>query len=184
MVGVRLLLLARRTHEWPELQIGFAFSTIGLLGYPLMVASGLGVSVLGVMTCRVLSMSEPAQPSIDALGPWMSAMRLPFGIWYGWTAFESLRCWQQGRRRRALGLSDPVVVNRFLLWGTMGVLESFANLGGLAIELQGANMFQSLAGALFMGANGVIASSLMFLTFMPPQAYLRFVEARAARSER
>jgi hypothetical protein len=48
------------------------------------------------------------------------------GHWIGWAgrtaaalgiAFESFRYWRMLRRRLRLGLADPVVTNRFLLWG-------------------------------------------------------------------
>lgn len=43
VVGTRLLLLARRTREQPELLIGLAFLTGGAVGYGLVVASTLVV---------------------------------------------------------------------------------------------------------------------------------------------
>ena len=42
IVGVHLLLLARRTGQLPELLVGVGFSLIGLLGYPLAMISGFG----------------------------------------------------------------------------------------------------------------------------------------------
>ena len=39
VVGIRLLLLARRTRELPELLIGLAFLTGGAIGYTILVAS-------------------------------------------------------------------------------------------------------------------------------------------------
>ena len=179
-VGVRLLLLARQTRALPEMLIGIAFTTIGLVGFPLMAASGfgqgnvgdvnitllalglislslcivslfsftwrvfrpnepvavmitalaaIGVGVIVVMTLRSVLGSPADMPSVEAAGLWTSSLRLPFGVWYGWTAFESLRCYVLGRRRQALGLSDPVVVNRFLIWGLMGALQSLTNIG-------------------------------------------------------
>lgn len=232
IVGLRLLWLARRTRALPELLIGAAFTTIGLVGFPLMAASGFGrlsageinipmlviaqislafsiiavfsftwrvfrpkvrwaaaltgLSAMGVglivfMTVRSIISSPADMSSLDAAGPWSSAFRLPFGVWYGWTAYESLRCYAQGRRRLALGLSDPVVINRFLLWGSMGALESVANIGALTLELQGLSPFTNPAGAMIMALNGLLGTGLMFLTFMPPDAYRRFVERRAAR---
>ncbi len=230
-VGVRLLLLARRTRALPEFLIGFAFANIGLVGFPLMAASGfgqvnvgevklallaggeiaLGISVIAVfsftwrvfrpgsgwaagftaltslgvavmvgMTIHQIASSPQEMSSLEAGGAWTSALRLPYGVWYGWTAYESLRCYAMGRRRLAIGLGDPVVVNRFLVWGCMGVLETLANIGALIPEMQGLSPFRNTAGALIMAANGLVGTGLMFLTFMPPKAYLSLVRQRAS----
>jgi hypothetical protein len=40
-VGARMLLLAKRTHELPELTIGLAFVSGGMLGYPCSIAAGV-----------------------------------------------------------------------------------------------------------------------------------------------
>ena len=45
---------------------------------------------------------------------------------YLWTAWESLRHHEMMKRRVRIGLADPTVANRFLLWGTMSL---FACMG-------------------------------------------------------
>ena len=40
---------------------------------------------------------------------------------YLWTSVESLTWWRRMHRRVALGLADPVVANRFFLWGVLGL---------------------------------------------------------------
>ena len=57
------------------------------------------------------------------------------------------------------------------------------NIGALTLELQGHSPFTNPAGALIMALNGLFGTGLMFLTFMPPDAYRRFVERRAAQRE-
>ena len=41
-VGIKLLLLARRTRQLPEFLVGLGCALIGLLGYPLAMGSGFG----------------------------------------------------------------------------------------------------------------------------------------------
>ena len=41
-MGIRLLMLARRTSRKPELLIGASLAMIAFLGFPLVAASGLG----------------------------------------------------------------------------------------------------------------------------------------------
>lgn len=43
-VGVRLLALARRTREIPELALGISFVLLGLLGYPLSIIARAGLT--------------------------------------------------------------------------------------------------------------------------------------------
>src|SRR5262249_36825653 len=50
-------------------------------------------------------------------GAWSLALT---GIAWGQTGFESLRYYALLRKRVALGLADPAVANRVLLWGLMG----------------------------------------------------------------
>jgi hypothetical protein len=76
----------------------------------LLVLSAFGVGVSEGFRPRVLN------------GP---AYWTHFGlrvVVFAWVAVESLRYWAAMRRRLALGLADPLLVNRFLLWGVWGVL--------------------------------------------------------------
>src|SRR5262249_12632564 len=41
-VGIKLLLLARRTRQLPEFLVGLGCALVGLLGYPLAMCSGFG----------------------------------------------------------------------------------------------------------------------------------------------
>jgi hypothetical protein len=90
---------------------------------------------------------------------------------FAWGTHESLRAYRMARRRLALGLADPVVANRFLLFGTwfgaMGVMPIVFVLtrltgGGAAFELATA------IGPKVVGTVMVIA---LVLTFFPPPAY-------------
>lgn len=45
VVGLRLLGLARRTRELPELALGVSFLTFGAVGYPLSIAARRGVAL-------------------------------------------------------------------------------------------------------------------------------------------
>ena len=54
--------------------------------------------------------AEPASPATRA-ADWLR------GIALLWGGTESLRYWRLLRKRIALGLADPIVARRFLLWG-------------------------------------------------------------------
>jgi len=119
-----------------------------------------------------------AQPHLDPVAvhsPYSLGVRLLFEVWYAWMGFESLLEWSRARRRLALGLSDPVVVNRFLLWGSMGVVLAFNGAVAMMLEAQGLSPMVDALPAIWLGMNGTVAGVLMFLTFVPPAGYVRWV---------
>jgi len=99
---------------------------------------------------------------------------------YAWTAFEGFRCWAQARRRLRLGLADPLVVNRFLLWGWIGVASLLSTAPSLAITLAGGNGATSAAARLCTALGGLAASLALQLAFLPPAAYRRWLSGGAA----
>jgi hypothetical protein len=94
---------------------------------------------------------------------------------------ESLRYYALMRRRRALGLADPVVTNRFLVWGAG---EAASTLVVLALfvatmtqpGISAADPFVSWCVTLA----GLLNAFVWWLTFTPPKTYLRWVRAGAA----
>ncbi len=110
----------------------------------------------------------------------------PEGFWYWlgfatigtypvWIAAESLLYYDLMRRRRALGLADPLIANRFLLWG-VGALFSVAAIWtvslpailGLPLEEQ-RRLSPLVLSITAVWGIGAIAS--YWLTFFPPAWY-------------
>lgn len=98
---------------------------------------------------------------------------------FGWAAFESLRCHRLARRRLRLGLADPVVTDRFALFG----VAATAVFAAFAVFLLGRLVHAGAAEATWVlatsSAAGLVAAVAMWLAFVPPGAYLRRVAARA-----
>jgi hypothetical protein len=97
-----------------------------------------------------------------------------------WTAIEGLLQHRNARRRAALGLGDPVVANRFLLWGVFGLMATGINAASLAGNALGVDPSRSPLVLVPMGVLGFVASAAMYLAFLPPARYLAFVRGRAA----
>jgi len=94
---------------------------------------------------------------------------------------EGMRYYRMMRKRMALDLADAVVTNRFLLWGFSG-LTSLAWISVSAFFLAiGANLGTDPIPVTVTSAGGILNTVLMVLIFMPPAAYVRWVE-RSARS--
>ncbi len=99
---------------------------------------------------------------------------------YGWSSFESLRQYAMHRRRLALGLSDPVVANRLLLWSLMG-LATLAVIVIDALLLYGGSRFaREIVIPLVTSSGGLVAAACLALAFFPPDSYLAGLRRHAA----
>jgi hypothetical protein len=95
-----------------------------------------------------------------------------------WGAFESLRYHAMMRKRQRLGLADPLVANRFLLWA-LGSLGTFAAtwLASWPMVLpdptaaRGLETFNYLSTA----AVGIATVTIYLLAFLPPAWYRRWI---------
>jgi hypothetical protein len=230
VVGMRLLLLARRTRQLPELTIGLGLVLIAPLGYPLMLVAtvpgffplatarmlyalamaltSVGCASIFVFTWRVfrrdaawaralaccaivvllvqavansvLAFVVPTLEMMNQLNLWFLIRQLAMLLSYGWTAFESLRYFGLLRRRMRLGLADPVLASRILLWGVAGLLSFGAAATRAAIVATGGDPLHSAAAPLAIGAGGFLVSLALYLAFIPPAPYRRWVGRRGA----
>jgi hypothetical protein len=231
-IGLRLLLLWRRTRELPEFLIGAgllmpavvtvpfaAFAglssptvanihiptlSIGLLGVAASIALlmaftwrvfrpssmaaatfALCTSAAALVVCTLFVHSLATAPGDtkpgEAYSPYAIAIMLLFQIWYAWMAIESLGEWRRAGRRLALGLSDPVLVNRFGLWGCLGVAQMFGGAISITFEIAGLDMLRHTLPALALALNGLVTGTLMLLTFVPPARYLDWLKSRNTR---
>jgi len=230
VVGGRLLWLARRTREIPELCIGGGLVCVAGVGTPLLLASGIGpgpvsslnlplvaaglVAVLGGTLClyaftwRVFRadaawakalvilagvafavivagslhafLRAPQDAlSFEAASGWLAGVRIAVLGAYLWTGIESWLQYRMARRRLGLGLADPVATNRLLLWSLIGAVEVCINGADLILHLHGLSPVMDARAMAVTATGGVIASAMMYLTFLPPRAYLRWVRGRA-----
>ena len=112
-----------------------------------------------------------------------------------WAFLESSRYWRAMRLRGVLGLADPVVTNRFLLWALW--TGALAALPALTLSLRliartaewigvhsGVDFSQEpgvvLAVRLVFFVTAPIGALALSLSFFPPERYLARVRARAA----
>lgn len=186
----------------------FVFSTVGLVflllftertfrpASPAARSLVFGLAMLMAVSTVVLGASEGFEVRV-LNGPayWVHfAARVACWVW---VAFESLAYWSQQRRRLALGLADPVVTNRFLLWGLWGALIALLSFSDPIARLWYFSLAETTTRwvpevgrpiidvtvplACALNAASVV---LMVLTFFPLPAYRRWIESRhGARSE-
>lgn len=146
----------RKTEAWASaLVIGIAISLVIGVGF-----SALGGDWEGFSISNVWFWFE-----------WVANM-LPFA-WIGVEAFIHHR---SGRRRVRVGLLEPLVCNRFLLWMIAGLLQLSAFLLSLVqyaeYEATGtwSTWSDSTLGMLEMSTIGII-----WLVFFPPAIYCRWI---------
>jgi hypothetical protein len=113
-----------------------------------------------------------------------------------WMAVESFRYWTLLRRRLRLGLADPLVTNRFLLWAAwafsivlLGLSDPGARIWYFAAsgttELWVPEAGRPIVLVVIAGTSvlGIGAAITLFLTFFPTAAFQRWVAARAEREK-
>jgi hypothetical protein len=148
----------------------------------MLSLAGLGVGVTEGYQVRVLN------------GPfyWISwATRLVAWIW---VAAESFSYWSKLKLRLHLGLADPVVTNRFLLWGVWGTVMTlmafsdplariwYYHVSGTTtawVPEVGRPIIQVVV-PLSCGFN-IACVGVLILTFFPTPGYRRWVERRAPK---
>ena len=214
VLGTRLVLLWRRTREWPELIIGASFWLAGGLGYMAWLAlgvligqaadsetikrvamaglaftaagafgNGIGTALifrpaqrwakifvacmgLGLLACWSLYASRPAGDSAQQF--WQTILMVtPL---YVWGAVESISLASVLRKRARLGLSDPLVANRTMLFGicnaavvtSIAISYSAQLVHGITPPPWTATLASS---ALLVGAGAI------WLGFFPPASY-------------
>ena len=160
---------------WRVFRSDELWATLLLVG----LVGALGVEWLGLLhaSARGATMEE----ILPHTRPWAIAIVTSLALAFGWTAGESFAHYRRLRRQRALGLGDPVVANRLLLWAIAG----FATV--LLCAVIGASMGAGLAPLRHglplaaIGSAALCASTCWTLAFLPPAWYLAALRGRSAQ---
>jgi hypothetical protein len=134
----------------------------------------LALGVFGSWVLHVLRIEE-------GLGAWLGRWGPNLGLLaaYGWASFEPLRFRRLMLRRVKLGMGDPLVANRLLLWGIgTGAIAAVAAI----------HLVAQLFGRFELPHSWVGVVSLLVLTtavcewlaFFPPRAWRERFGAPAA----
>ena len=227
VVGVRVLLLARRTRELPELLMGIGVLGIGPVGFGLMViaqqlqtasptlhSATLALGVFAV-TCGALAkfvfnwrVYHPDSPVARAIALSASGGLLGTFVWTGvegfelvatlsphyllrsalqigcllWGAGEAFGYWLKMRRRVRIGLGDPVVANRFLMWAIGAFAAGFGSaVGTVAQMISGQSIVEGGWVMVSSSMHGLVAAIAIALAFIPPAFYVRYIRDRGER---
>jgi len=147
-----------------------ALVTLGTLAAAVLCA-GLQISTHG---------ASGIEEVLPLARPWTIGVTLALAGAYAWTAVEGLLYHEKLRRRRALGLGDPVVANRVWLWGMSGVAATLMLVAVSWLAWQGALVLHDPAALLATAVAGLATGVCWYLAFLPPDAYLAWIQRRAA----
>jgi len=196
-LGYPLMMLARFGEFLPEqarlvLLVGYQFcqiigiSFVALFNWRVFRPSSRWAGVLvmavatGMLGCFIGQVLSPGLRAFMYANEGIWTLSSPLTILpLGWAGLESLRYHLLMRRRQRLGLADPVVTDRFRLWAigtlTAGGMSAYSFLS----LILGVDVNATPEGPAILGAFGVIAACALWLAFLPPSTYRRWLEARA-----
>jgi hypothetical protein len=114
--------------------------------------------------------------------PWFWPEWVGYTLPFGWAGGEALQRYGRARRQLRLGLCEPDVCNRFLLWGLFGALQVIASLALIGEYTSYASQGEfTWTWDLTLGAIEVGSLVPMGLAFFPPEAYRRWIDARGRK---
>jgi hypothetical protein len=138
------------------------------------LASGLGA-------VAAMRAAAPDALSFQVTRPWILLGQVASAAGFGWIGAESWIQLVMARRRHALGMGDAIVVNRFLLWVLFAGFATGMNVANTCALVAGVSAIESPIVQTAMAAFGFGAAVAMYLAFLPPAAYLRWLGGDAAR---
>jgi hypothetical protein len=145
-----------------------------------LCAAGLAFMLAGLAgATRALATAPPEASSQLVVRGWLFVSMVGFWGCFLWSAIEGFVQHRMARRRLALGLADPVVADRFWLWGVFGLSASAINATSSIANALGLDPSRSPLVLVPMGVLGAVASVAMYLAFLPPAWYLGRVRAHA-----
>lgn len=157
---------------WRVFRPGSAWALAGVYAAVAVLGAGGLFGMARTLLVDVSALRDP-QTAAFLVMEWVSL------VGFLWTAAEAFSLHGRLRKQLALGLSDPVVVNRVLLWGVVGLGGVAAAGAPVVASLLGASVSTHVPTRLVCALATVVSSVAAQLAFLPPAAYLRWVRAEA-----
>ena len=146
----------------------------------LVAAAGVLLAGVTLGQLHALVSAPPEASSADVSLPWTLPFLVGSATCFLWTGIESGVQHRMARRRVAVGLGNPVVANRFVLWAVFGAAATVINLASAVSLAMGVHGGSSPAVQLTTGVCGAVAAGAIYLACVPPDWYLARVRGAAA----
>lgn len=99
---------------------------------------------------------------------------------YIWISVEALIAYSAARKRQRVGLCEPEVPNRYLLWALFGIFATLAGIALIPLYLEYATTeVWPRWGDYASGGLEAIATVMLWFVFFPPAFYQRWVNRAA-----
>jgi len=177
--------------------VGYAISSVGVLagaGFTALVFrrdsrwahAGVGLAVAAIAVGYVGYGLSGGFSHGRFAGPWWFLLYGTYVAVAIWVMWEPLRYHGVMRRRQALGLADPLLVDRFRLWGIGSLCRVIMVVGGAIppllypdqpVDLKPGIITNMLVGVALTGLGVVVAYGY---AFFPTRSYVRRVIGRAS----
>ncbi|MDH3519543.1 MAG: hypothetical protein OEM49_03725 [Myxococcales bacterium] len=164
-------------------RLGIVATTSLMLGFTLLVFRRDSRGALAAFWILNAAMAVSLLAS-GAVGDWRGARSdLPW-VWlengaqvgaYGWAAAEAFAHYSNMRRRSAIGLVDPLVANRFRLWGLYASMFVLTQVGYFSTLVLFVDLPAFELGLTLLTIGGEMA---LWFAFFPPAWYAQRVANR------
>ena len=114
------------------------------------------------------------------LGPWIALSCAAYAVIFGWGAVEGWLAFSAARRRERLGLAEPLLKNRLLLWAVSSSGGLAADVLLIPLLLSGGDLTQDARAQLAIASSALLNGVCWYLAFAPPPVYRRWMEGAAA----
>jgi len=108
--------------------------------------------------------------------PWFWCEWLGYTLAPLWVGAEGILAFQNARKRVRLDLCDPIVANRYLLWGLFGILQVCGSL--IIIPMYAgyeADQYFTFGTDVALGIFEILAAATTWLAFFAPTFYCRWI---------
>jgi hypothetical protein len=142
----------------------------------VLVALGVATALVGFVGHGLGAGFEAVRP-IDA-GFWYWVGLASRSLAFAWAAIEAVLCYRRLRRQLRLGLAEPLIVNRILLWA-IAAASAFAIFAMIALVLAPAGAPEFSVLSVVHSLLGLVGATSIWLAFFPPSFYRRRFESPA-----
>jgi hypothetical protein len=150
-------------------------SLLAVVAVGLLAALG-AIGAFYIVTATYRGEAIPGGSPFGASPLGSGLIATAFGLMFTWTSVEALAWHARMRRRRALGIADAVVTNRFLVWGLGSGASAIVVFGIVGCTIAGLDVGRDLLPGLLQSASGLLNALTWSLTFAPPSRYIAWVK--------
>lgn len=108
--------------------------------------------------------------------PWFWCEWLGYTLAPLWVGVEGILSYQRARRRVRLELCDPIVANRYLLWGLFGIFQVISSL--IIVPMYAGyetNQYFTHGTDVALGTFEILAAATTWLAFFAPSFYCNWI---------